>query len=101
MGNMHFYNPATAVAETVEAKKNLFPNVDFYTAPLLYLLDIPLDLFTPIFAISRIAGWTTHIMEQYESNRLVRPVCAYTGPKDVPYVPIAERVLQDTVTQTA
>jgi citrate synthase len=90
-GDMHFYDLAVAVVETVEAKKQLYPNVDFYTAPLLYLLNIPLDLFTPIFAISRIAGWTTHIMEQYEHNRLVRPVCAYAGPRNVPYVPIQER----------
>ncbi|MBN1583887.1 MAG: citrate synthase [Anaerolineae bacterium] len=100
IGNMHFYNLATAVAESVEAKKNLFPNVDFYTAPLLYLLDIPLDLFTPVFAISRIAGWTTHIMEQYEHNRLFRPICAYTGPESVPYLPIADRVQRHAVAQT-
>jgi citrate synthase len=90
-GDMHFYDLAVAVVETVEDRKQLYPNVDFYTAPLLHLLGIPLDLFTPIFAISRIAGWTTHIMEQYEHNRLVRPVCAYTGPRDVAYVPIQER----------
>ncbi len=90
-GDMRFYDLAVAVAEAVEAKRQLYPNVDFYTAPLLYLLGIPLDLFTPIFAISRIAGWTTHIMEQYEHNRLVRPVGAYTGPRDVAWVPIQER----------
>jgi citrate synthase len=90
-GDMQLYDLANTVVEVVEAKKQLYPNVDFYTAPLLYSLGIPLDLFTPIFAISRIAGWTTHIMEQYEHNRLVRPVCAYTGPRDVPYVPIEQR----------
>jgi citrate synthase len=90
-GDMQLYELANTVVEVVEAKKQLYPNVDFYTAPLLYLLGIPLDLFTPIFAISRIAGWTAHIMEQYEHNRLVRPVCAYTGPRNVAYVPIEER----------
>ena len=90
-GDLRLYDLANSVVEVVEAKKQLYPNVDFYTAPLLYLLGIPLDLFTPIFAISRIAGWTTHIMEQYENNRLVRPVCAYTGPRNVPYVPIEAR----------
>lgn len=90
-GDMHYYDLAVAVVETVEVKKKLYPNVDFYTAPLLYLLGIPLDLFTPIFAISRIAGWTTHIMEQYEHNRLVRPVCAYAGLRNVSYVSIEER----------
>jgi len=90
-GDMSMYDLAVSVVETVEKKKQLYPNVDFYTAPLLHLLGIPLDLFTPIFAISRIAGWTTHIMEQYEHNRLVRPVCSYTGPRGVAYVPIQER----------
>jgi citrate synthase len=72
--------------------KGLYPNVDFYTAPLLYMLDIPLDLFTPIFAVSRIAGWTTHVMEQYEHNRLLRPLSSYVGPVGRDYVPIQERV---------
>ncbi len=90
-GDMHWYDLATRVAQAVEAKKGLYPNVDFFAAPLLYLVGIPLDLFTPVFALSRIAGWTTHIMEQYEHNRLVRPVCAYVGPRNAPYVPIAER----------
>jgi citrate synthase len=76
----------------VEEMKSLYPNVDYYTAPLLYLLGIPLELFTPVFAVSRIAGWTAHIMEQYEHNRLLRPLSSYVGPVDRAYVPIEERV---------
>jgi len=91
-GDQSLYDLAVAVADTVEEMKNLYPNVDYYTAPLLYLLDIPLDLFTPVFAISRIAGWTAHIMEQYEHNRLLRPVSSYVGPVDRDYVPIGERL---------
>ena len=90
-GDRHLYDLSVAVTETVEAMKGLYPNVDFYTAPLLHLLGIPLDLFTPIFAISRIAGWTTHVMEQYEHNRLVRPLSSYVGPKKRDYVPIDKR----------
>jgi citrate synthase len=90
-GNVHLFNLASAVAETVWERKRLFPNVDFYAAPLLYLLGIPIDLFTPIFAISRIVGWTTQVMEQYAHNRLMRPLCAYTGPVDRPYTPIERR----------
>jgi citrate synthase len=90
-GDCHLYNLAVKVVETVEAMKGLYPNVDFYTAPLLYLLGIPLDLFTPIFAISRVAGWTAHVMEQYEHNRLLRPLSAYVGPVGVGYTPIEDR----------
>jgi citrate synthase len=90
-GDMTLYNLSVRVVETVEAMKGLYPNVDFYTAPLLYQLGIPLELFTPIFAISRIAGWTAHVMEQYEHNRLVRPLSSYAGPLPRGYVPIEKR----------
>jgi citrate synthase len=79
------------IADTVEEKKGLYPNVDFYFAPALYTLGIPTDLFTPVFAMSRVAGWAAHVMEQYEDNRLIRPLCNYVGPAQRPYVPIAER----------
>lgn len=90
-GDFHFYELATAIAETVEAKKGLYPNVDFYAAPLLYLLGIPLSLFVPVFAISRIPGWTTQVMEQYARNRLIRPLAAYVGPENRTYHTIDER----------
>ncbi len=80
------------IIDTVaEKKKGLYPNVDFFTAPLFYTLGIPLDLFTPIFALSRVVGWTAHVMEQYENNRLIRPLSDYVGPEQRPYVPIEER----------
>ena len=91
-GDLSLYNLSVAVVETVESLKGLYPNVDFYTAPLLYSLGVPLDLFTPIFAISRIAGWTAHVMEQYEHNRLLRPLSSYVGPVDREYVPIGNRI---------
>ena len=77
--------------EIIEERKGIYPNVDFFTAPLLYTLGIPLDLFTPIFALSRTTGWIAHVMEQYENNRLIRPKARYVGPEELPYVPIAER----------
>ncbi len=89
--DFHFYNLATAIAETVEAQKGLYPNVDFYAAPMLYLVGIPLELFVTIFAISRIPGWTTHVMDQYGNNRLLRPLSEYVGPEDCAYVPIDQR----------
>lgn len=90
-GDLHFYELAAAIAEIVEAQKGLYPNVDFYAAPLLYMLGIPLELFVPVFAISRIPGWTTQVMEQYARNRLIRPLAAYVGPENRPYQPINAR----------
>lgn len=72
-------------------KKGMFPNVDFYSASTYYLMDIPLDLYTPIFAISRISGWTGHILEQYGNNKLIRPRAEYIGARDQKYVPISDR----------
>jgi len=90
--NPHWCHLSLRVEETVEAKKKgIYPNVDFFSAPLLYTLGVPLSLFTPIFAISRIIGWTAHVMEQYEDNRLIRPLSNYVGPAQRSYVPIAER----------
>ncbi len=100
-GDLSMYYLSVAVADAVEEMKGLYPNVDFYTAPLLYSLDIPLDLFTPVFAVSRIAGWTAHVMEQYEHNRLLRPLSSYVGPVDRGYVPIGERMNGRTPTADA
>jgi citrate synthase len=90
-GNCHFYHLPVVVASVVKEKKGLFPNVDFFAAPLLYTLGIPLNMFTPVFAASRIAGWTAHVMEQYENNRLLRPLSQYVGELDKPYIPIEGR----------
>ncbi len=73
------------------ASKKLYPNVDYYSGSVYYQFGVPLDLFTPIFAVSRISGWTGHILEQYANNRLIRPRAEYIGPRGVAYVPIEER----------
>jgi len=72
-------------------KKGMYPNVDFYSASTYYLMGIPLDLYTPIFAVSRISGWTGHILEQYANNKLIRPRAEYIGQRDRKYTPIADR----------
>jgi citrate synthase len=72
-------------------ERNLYPNVDFYGAGLLWALDIDSDLFTPIFAMARIVGWTGHLLEQYANNRLIRPRSEYVGPVDLKWVPIEQR----------
>ncbi len=90
-GDSRWFELSRKVEQTIMAEKKLYPNVDFYSASTYFMMDIPLDLFTPIFAVSRISGWTGHILEQYANNRLIRPRAEYTGPRDVAYVPIAER----------
>lgn len=71
--------------------KHIYPNVDFYSGLTYYLLGIPPDLFTPIFAVSRVAGWTAHVIEYWEDNRIVRPLDYYVGPTDNVYVPLEQR----------
>lgn len=71
--------------------RNLNPNVDFFSASAYYTVGIPIDLFTPIFAIARVAGWSAHVMEQHENNRIIRPTDDYTGPFDRKVVPISQR----------
>lgn len=90
-GNMNWYNMSVKIEELVTGQKGLKPNVDFYSASVYTSLKIPRDLFTPIFAISRVSGWTAHILEQYENNRLIRPRAEYTGPANQPYVSIEQR----------
>ena len=64
----------------VRAEKKLYANVDFYSASMYYTMGIAIDLYTPIFAVSRMSGWTAHILEQYANNRLIRPRADYIGP---------------------
>jgi citrate synthase len=90
-GDMKWYEMSRKVEETIMSEKGLFPNVDFFSASTFYMMGIPLDLYTPIFAVSRISGWTGHILEQYANNKLIRPRAEYVGPRNVPYVPIDER----------
>jgi len=90
-GDTKWYDITAKVEEVMMREKGLRPNVDCYSASTYYMMGIPLDLFTPIFAISRISGWTGHILEQYADNKLIRPRAEYVGPRNVPYVPIDQR----------
>ncbi|HYY96060.1 MAG TPA: citrate synthase [Pyrinomonadaceae bacterium] len=90
-GETRWFEILERLRELVFREKGLYPNVDFYSGSAYYLMGIPLDLFTPIFAVSRISGWAAHILEQYANNRLIRPRAEYVGPRGVPYVPIDER----------
>ncbi|HVS80533.1 MAG TPA: citrate synthase [Pyrinomonadaceae bacterium] len=90
-GDTKWYDMTAKLEATMKSEKGLLPNVDCYSASTYYMMGIPLDLYTPIFAISRISGWTAHILEQYADNKLIRPRAEYIGPRNVPYVPIDER----------
>jgi citrate synthase len=71
--------------------RELYPNVDFFSAPLLYYLGIPTELDTCVFAVSRVGGWSAHVLEQYRDATLIRPGSEYIGPKDQAYVPLDQR----------
>jgi citrate synthase len=91
-GNTRWYEMSQRIEAVVKAEKTLYPNVDFYSASTYYMLGIPIDLFTPVFAVSRISGWTAHMLEQYANNRLIRPRAEYTGPAyPQRYMPLEER----------
>jgi citrate synthase len=92
LGESKWIQMSERIAELMREKKGLNANVDFYSATVYYSLGIPTDLFTPIFAISRAAGWTAQVLEQLDDNRLYRPLTLYTGPtEDQPITPIGER----------
>ena len=92
LGESKWIDMSERIAELMRERKGLNANVDFYSATVYYSLGIPTDLFTPIFAISRMAGWTAQVLEQLEDSRLYRPLTKYVGPSTLsPVPPIAER----------
>ena len=90
-GNSRYYEMSRRMEQVVLDAKGLYPNVDFFAASVYHALGIPTDLFTPVFAISRMSGWTAHVIEQHEDNRLIRPDSEYTGPRDQHWVPVDQR----------
>ncbi|MGA8543159.1 MAG: citrate/2-methylcitrate synthase [Thermoplasmata archaeon] len=89
--NLRYYDLLRKVEEVVHREKGLYPNVDLYSGSVYSLLGVPTDLFTPIFASSRVAGWTAHVLEEYQDLRLIRPTAKYVGATDLEYVPIESR----------
>ena len=91
-GQTRWFDMSQRIEQFVKAEKNLNANVDFYSASTYTTLGIDIDLFTPIFAISRVSGWAAHVMEQHDNNRLIRPRADYTGPAyPAPYTPLDQR----------
>lgn len=93
-GNLKLYEMSSRIEDIMKREvgaKGIYPNVDFYSATTYHSIGLKLDLFTPMFAMSRIAGWSGHVLEQLDGNRLYRPTTKYVGPHDSPYVPIEKR----------
>ncbi len=91
MGEAKWIKMSDRIADIMLKEKNLHANVDFYSATVYYTLGIPVDLYTPIFAIARTAGWTAHVLEQLADNRLIRPQSSYIGPEGLKVTPIEQR----------
>jgi len=90
-GTPKWHDYSVAIEEYLKEEKGLAPNVDFYSASTYYQMGIPVDIYTPIFAMSRVGGWIAHVLEQYDDNRLIRPRARYVGPKGLTVPPIDER----------
>jgi len=90
-GEPKWFDMSQKIEKLMLEKKGMHPNVDFYSASTYYLMGIALDMYTPIFAVSRISVWTGHILEQYANNKLIRPRAEYIGQRDLKYTPIGER----------
>ena len=90
-GEMKWYNYSTTIEEEMIEETGIAPNVDFYSASMYYQMGIPIDIYTPIFAMSRVGGWIAHVLEQYEDNRLIRPRARYVGEQDQSVPPIEKR----------
>lgn len=91
MGQHYWYEMSDMIDDVMQNKKGLLPNVDFYSATVYYSMGIPIDLYTPIFAASRVSGWLAHIFEQWTNNRIYRPRGKWTGKEGLKWVPVNQR----------
>ena len=90
-GEPKWFEMSRTLEQFMLSEKKIYANVDFYSATCYYYLGFPLELFTPVFAVSRISGWTAHVLEQLADNRIIRPRAEYVGPRNRTYVPIDKR----------
>ncbi len=91
VGGTRFMTVAERIDKVMWSEKKLFPNADFYSAVLYHFLNIPMPMFTPLFVMSRISGWSAHVIEQHQNNKLIRPVSNYIGPEPRAWVPLEKR----------
>ena len=90
-GTRKWFDYSSTIMETMIGEKTIYPNVDFFSASVYYMLGVDIDLYTPLFVMSRITGWTAHLLEQWSDNRLIRPRAEYVGPRDLKITPLAQR----------
>ncbi len=95
-GQSKWYEIARRLEQVARAdpyfiERQIYVNADYYSGPVLYMIGVPVDQFTPLFAVSRIVGWTAHVLEQWEDNVLMRPRAQYVGPVDLEFVPLDQR----------
>jgi 2-methylcitrate synthase len=90
-GSQRLYEIAERIEEVMRRERNLFPNLDFYSAIAYHCCGIPTEMFTALFVVSRIAGWAAHVFEQRDDNKLIRPSAHYVGPEPIAYIPITQR----------
>jgi len=90
-GERKWMDISNIIEKVMMEKKQIPCNVDFFSAPVLYILGFPVDFFTTVFAASRVVGWTAQVMEQHQNNRLIRPAAEYVGPRNQHYIPIEKR----------
>jgi 2-methylcitrate synthase len=90
-GHQLLFDISETIEQQMSRQKNLFPNLDFYSASVFHLCHLPVEIFTPIFVIARTTGWAAHIIEQQEDNKLIRPVSEYTGPEPQTFKELSQR----------